>query len=285
MVVAMRSLILSLAVLLAALGGGFAQQGAPKPAAEAKRPVKIEGDEYRFGDIFFNKKSREIRFAAAVIQDEAVLEYGLVHAVMGKVHESLLATEINPIDLQIVMKLLRYEESKRDIWPEYNEDGEISKPMEDDGKGRVEFFITATDKAGKKSTFPLSDWVERRTGADGEERETMPRGRFTYTGSGIFEGSYIAESEGAFAAIYRYAGAMFNSFQPASDNDDIWFPKQGLVPAIGTAVEVTIKPLPDVDPSAGWKARAAENESKSPASSEAAEAESKSESKTKSESK
>ena len=147
--------------------------------------------------------------------------------------------------------------------------------MEDDGKGRVEFFITTTDKAGKKSTFPMSDWIERRGGEEGEERETMPAGRFTYTGSGLWEGSYIAENEGAFAAIYRYAGAMFNSFQPASDNDDIWFPKQGAVPAIGTAVEVTIKPLPDGKPSAGWKARAAVSESKtnSPSESEKTESE------------
>ncbi len=159
---AMRNLFLSLCVLVAGSALGVAQEPVKEAAAEVKRPVKVEGDEYRFGDIFFNKKSRAIRFPAEVIQNEVVLEYGLVHAIMGKVHESLLATEINPIDLQIVMKLLRYEESKRDIWPEYNEDGVISKPMEDDGKGRVEFFITTTDKAGKKSTFPLSDWIEKR---------------------------------------------------------------------------------------------------------------------------
>ncbi|MGI9241647.1 MAG: YdjY domain-containing protein [Verrucomicrobiales bacterium] len=237
-----------------------AQDGEPspkqKPAAE-KRPIKIGGDEYRFGEILFNRKTREIRFPAEVIQNEVVLEYGLVHAVMGKVHESLLATEINPIDLQIVMKLLRYQESERDIWPEYNEDGVISKPMEDDGKGRVEFFITTGDKDGKKSTFPLSDWIESRSGPEGQEREIMPKERFAYTGSDVWEGSYIAENEGAFAAIYRYAGAMFNSFQSASDNDDIWFPKEGAVPAIGTVVELSIRPLPDTRPSDGWKARQA----------------------------
>ena len=35
----------------------------------------------------------------------------------------LLATEVRPVDLQIVMKLLRYEESKRDIWPKYDDKG------------------------------------------------------------------------------------------------------------------------------------------------------------------
>jgi hypothetical protein len=215
--------------------------------------VQVKGDEYRFGDIFFNRKTREIHFAAEVIQDEVLLEYALVNAITGKVHESLLATEIRPINLQIVMKLLRYEESKRDIWPEYNEKGEIAKPMQDDGKGRVELFITSTDPAGKKRTFPLSDWIERRDGEEVAKREQMPAGRFTYTGSDLWEGSFIAESEGAFAAIYRYAGAMFNSFQPLSDDDDVWYPKEGAVPKIGTKVELTIKPLPDEKPSAGWK--------------------------------
>jgi hypothetical protein len=260
----MRSLFLGLMCLFAALLSAGAQDEGQAPKqkpAEEKRPIKIGGDEYRFGEIFFNRKTREIRFPAEVIQNEVVLEYGLVHAIMGKVHESLLATEVNPIDLQIVMKLLRYEESKRDIWPEYNEDGVIAKPMEDDGQGRVEFFITVSDKAGKKSTVPFSDWIEKRRGAEGAERETMPKGRFTYTGSDVWEGTYIAENEGAFAAIYRYAGAMFNSFQSASDNDDIWFPKEGAVPAIGTAVEFSIKPLPDARPSDGWRAREAANES------------------------
>ncbi|MFT4550437.1 MAG: hypothetical protein ACI9UA_003898 [Pseudoalteromonas tetraodonis] len=242
------------------LGGVFAQEENKKE--QVKRPVKIEGDEYRFGDIFFNKKTREIRFAAEVIQDEVVLEYAIVHALIGKVHESLLATEIRPIDLQIVMKLLRYKDSQRDIWAEYDENGEVSKPMQDDGKGRVEFYITTKDEDGKKKTVPLSDWIEHRQGEEGEERSEMPAGRFTYTGSGLWEGRFIAEGEGAFAAIYRYSGAMFNSFQPESDNDDIWFPRDGVVPPIGTKVEVSLKPLPDEKPSAGWKEPAKELKSK-----------------------
>ena len=60
-------------------------------------------------------------------------------------------------------------------------------------------------------------------------------------------------ANGAFAAIYRYAGAMFNAFHPLSDDDEVWFPREGKVPAIGTKVEVSIKPMPDVKPSAGWK--------------------------------
>jgi len=264
MIGSMRALFPMFCVLTLLAGGGLFAQDKPegvKPE-EVRRPEKVEGNLYRFGDILFDTKTRAIRFAAAVIQDEVVLEYGLVHAITGKVHESLLATEIRPVDLQIVMKLLRYQASQRDIWPTYGDDGNIAKPMEDDGKGRVEFFITATDKAGKKSTFPLSDWVERRGGPDGDKPEKMPAGWFTYTGSGIHEGSYIAENEGAFLAIYRYAGSMFNAFQPLSDDDDVWFPSASKVPAIGTQVEVTIKPMPDVKASAGWKAPQAEDESK-----------------------
>ena len=237
--------------------------GRPGAPAEVKKPVRVKGDEFRYGDIFFNQKTREIRFAAAVIQDEVILEYAIVHAITGKVHESLLAAEINPIDLQIVMKLLRYKDSQRDIYPEYDEQGKIVRQIGDDGKGRVEFFITSADKKGKKTTVPLSDWVEKRTPGDEEESATMKPQTFTYTGSGIYDGYYIAESEGAIAAIYRYAGAMFNSFQPLSDDDNVWFPVESKVPAIGTKVEVTLKPLPDTKPSKGWKAPESEKEAAS----------------------
>jgi hypothetical protein len=255
MVAPMRVISFSFCLLTGLLVGGLCAQEEGKPADEkplaAKRPMKIKGDEYRFGDIFFNKKTREIRFVAEVIQDEVLLEYGLVHAITGKTHESLLATEIRPVDLQIVMKLLRYRESQRDIWPKYDKQGAVSEPMQDDGKGRVEFSITTTDKAGEKRTFPLSDWVESRRGEEGETRAKMPPGSFAYTGSDFWEGAFIAESEGAFVAIYRYAGAMFNSFMPASSDDEIWFPKD--VPEIGTKVEMSLKPMPDAKPSAGWK--------------------------------
>ena len=129
--------------------------------------------------------------------------------------------------------------------------------MQDDGKGRVEFFVTAKDKKGKETTALVSDWIERRDYEDNEKRIGMPKGTFTYTGSDMWEGSFIAENEGAFAAIYRYAGAMFNSFQPLSDNDDVWFPREDVVPDIGTKVELSIKPLPDEKPSKGWKEPAA----------------------------
>ena len=241
------------------VGNVFAQDES-EPKAEVKKPVKVKGDEYRFGDIFFNVKTREIRFAAEVIQNEVLLEYALVQAITGKVHESLFATEIRPVDLQIVMKLLRYKESQRDVWPEYDEKGDIYKPMQDDVKGRVEFFVTAAGKDGKKTTVPVSDWIERRDYEDTDKRFLMPKGTFTYTGSDMWEGTFIAENEGAFAAIYRYAGAMFNSFQPLSDNDDVWYPREGVVPDIGTKVELSLKPLPDEKPSKGWKEPAAEKE-------------------------
>ena len=215
----MKGKVLSVFILAGLLVGDVFAQGEEEPAAqkEVKKPIKVKGDEYRFGQIFFNVKTREIRFAAEVIQNEVLLEYALVHAITGKVHESLFATEIRPVDLQIVMKLLRYKESRRDIWPSYDEEGDIYRPMQDDGIGRVEFFVTTKDSKGKKVTVPVSDWIERREGEEGKDRVTMPKGTFCYTGYDLWEGAYIAEQEGAFAAVYRYAGAMFNSFQPLSE--------------------------------------------------------------------
>ena len=226
----MRTVFVGILVALAfSVLPAFAQDDAA-PKKDIPRPERIKGDEYKFGNIFFNRKTREIRFPASVIQNEVILEYAIVHAITGKVHESLLAAEVSPLHLQIVMKLLRYQASKRDIWPAYDEEGKIAKPMQDDGKGRVEFFITATDKKGKKTTVPMSDWVERRIIGEEEgvvKSKTMSPKTFSYTGSGIYEGFYIAEAEGAIAAIYRYAGAMFNAFQPKSGQRRRVVPAQG----------------------------------------------------------
>ena len=99
-------------------------------------------------------------------------------------------------------------------------------------------FITYDDPKDKKTkrTVVLSDWVENVA----VNRPMLPKS-WTYTGSLVVRGFYLADSEGAVAAIYRYEGAMFNVFQPQSDDDTVWYPKKGVVPEIGTKVEVSIK--------------------------------------------
>ena len=72
-------------------------------------------------------------------------------------------------------------------------------------------------------------------------------GSWTYTGSKVVDGYFLAAEDGAIAAVYRYEGSLCHTFNPGSDDDELWFPVAEKVPPIDTVVTVILKPLPDVE--------------------------------------
>ncbi len=232
-----------LAGAAAALGAAAiaAQDEGPGEAADLK-PLKVSETEYKLGELSFNPKTREIWFPCRVNQDEVVLEYAICDEFRGKLHESLLSTKVTPLEIQIAMKLLRWEASGRDVYLRYDEEGRPLGPLRDDGKGRMEILVRHKGADGKEVTEPLGNWVHNeRTGVPVGERV------WTYTGSKVIDGHFLATADGAIAAVYRYEGALCNAFNPGSDNDELWFPIEGKVPPLDTEVVAIFRPLPDVE--------------------------------------
>ncbi len=237
--------IIQLAAVLAALlplPQASAQEGKPAEKPKDLKPVKISETEYRLGKLTFNPETREIFLPCRVNQDEVVLEYAICDEFRGKLHESLLSTKVTPFEIQLAMKLLRWVPSKRDIYLEYDADGEPLGKLKDDGKGRMEILVRYKDKAGKEITEPLGNWVHNQ-----QTKTPVGAGAWTYTGSKVVDGYFLATEDGAIAAIYRYDGSLCNAFNPGSDNDELWFPIEGKVPPLDTEVVAILKPLPDVD--------------------------------------
>lgn len=211
------------------------EAGAEKAKPEIR---KISEDEFEMGIIRFNRKTREIRFPAKLNLDtETILEFAVVNTQIGKLHESLLATDVRPFDLQIVMKLLKYVPSGRAIWPDYDDDGNPILPMKTDTLGGVTISLAWKDAKGEARSGPVEDWI-----LNAEEKKPMARDSWIYTGSEVVDGNYLPELEGSIMAVYRSGGAMFNAFLKGSDNDEVWYPRSGHLPPLGTPVEVSITP-------------------------------------------
>jgi len=223
-----------------ALGTAFGQALDPQKPPTDLKPIKVSEEEVKLGTLSFNPKTREIWFPCQVNQNEVVLEFALSEETRGKLHEALLSTKTTPFEVQVAMKLLRWEASKREIFREYDEDGKPIGELKDDGKGRMEILIRHRGKDGKEVTEPLGNWVHNT-----QTKEPVGGGVWTYTGSKVVEGYFLAAEDGAIAAIYRYDGALCNAFNSGSDDDELWFPIPGKVPPIGTPVVAILKPLPD----------------------------------------
>lgn len=203
----------------------------PEPEVSVK---KVGEHLYRLGEIEFDAKTREIRIPVTVNQREGgPIEYLLVHE-NGKVHESILVTEVSPLHLQIVMKLLRYKAGNGDVFNRFLAPEVLEKEggKEEDRGETVSFLFEP--EGGK--VLPVNELV-----IDGERADAMTPGGWIYTGSAVEEGAYLAEAEGSVIAIYLDHLAMFNMTREGADLDERWGARHTVIPEIGTKGVLTIR--------------------------------------------
>ncbi len=214
---------------------GAGNAGTGKPSVE-----KLGDHRYQLGDIVFNGKTREIRFPATMNLEKGLLEYMIVTG-DGKIHESLFSTEISPSQLQVVMKLCRYKDGVGDTFDALFPDNEK--------KGKA-------GEAERGSSLRIAvEWIERSEGIEIPRRYQLaelmrdlktegpvPKGQWIYTGSMVYEGTFIAEAEGTLVAVYIDNGALVNSFRRGADDDERWIANADVTPEIGTPVTVIIAP-------------------------------------------
>ena len=106
-------------------------------------------------------KKREIRVPTRVNMTEGLLEFVVVHQ-NGKIHESLLFTEASPTDVNVALKLLRFQAS-RELYPLPNETGGTSgkfPEVPEDVRRAARVLIEVEWKSeGKTRKVPINDWI------------------------------------------------------------------------------------------------------------------------------
>jgi len=198
---------------------------------------------YEIGKIHLDQKARSVRFPGLLNMKDGNLEYLLVTD-QGNVHESLLVTDIQPNDLHFSMLLLGAKgsgEKASGEMPPGQIDAKYLKsapPLKGD---RIN--ITVEWKAGDavKST-PVEDWIINTT-----RKKPMERGPWIYNGSMFNEGRFLAQLEGAFAALVTYPAALINNPRRGNDDDSVWIVNEKAIPAVKTPVDITIQLLPATD--------------------------------------
>lgn len=202
---------------------------------------KISEDVYSVGKITFNKKSREISFAAQtnIVDPETPLEYLLVHSNGEKIHESLLITEIDATNLNIALKLLNYKESF-ELFHVSREDGTLDEKyyvVADDIRNAARFTIhVGWKKDDTDQSPPITQWLQHRI-----TTKPMATTPWVYNGSYVHNNKFAAQRSGCIFAIYPNQGAIANYPGPDRDDDTLWLPAIG-IPLEGSNVKVTLRP-------------------------------------------
>jgi len=233
---------------------------APAVDTPAKPDIKqLSAHEFQIGKIHLDQKKREISFGAGLNMTQGLLEFLLVTTQSNKVHETLLLSDISPLNLNIAFKLLGIAESPElfeivdedyrptGVYPEVNP--KVS------AASKVDILVEWGEGENKKS-HPINELIhhiEWPKGAHGFQPQdelvleeikltTMEAGPWLSTGSYIHEGQFKAEVAGIMIAIYTAQQAIVN--YPGKDRQagDVWIPNEKVVPAEGTVVKVIIKP-------------------------------------------
>lgn len=170
-----------------------AAEEAPRevPLPDGKTVPKFEPlDEHRIkiGNVIVNHKERTVSFQAQVNMKEGILEY-VCCMPNGKLHESLLVTEADPLHISLGMTLLKFRRFEK-FFPVRDENFEwlpFTEPKpEDYADSYVQIVMTYTEN-GREQKSDFSDIV-----VNSQTRKGLNPNDWLYTNSFFYEGAYQA---------------------------------------------------------------------------------------------
>ena len=214
-----------------------------QPPPEFSAPKEIAPGIFTVGSVKLDKNTSTVTFPAKVQMNEGLLEYLLVTP-QGPVHETLLTSEASPQDVHMAMLLLGAKGMvmKGEALPGRIDAAALAKAPKLTGD-RIFLGVKWTDKGGKERTSPIERWLVRKifTPKKPVKIVNAEDGPWLYTGSYFYENKFIAQMDGAFAAMVTYPGALINNPRTGANDDHIWFVKTEAVPPAGTPVEFSIR--------------------------------------------
>jgi hypothetical protein len=217
------------------------------PAAKAVPPIQtsaaspllkeIAPGVLEYNGVQLDKKNHRITFKGAVNQHNGLVEYLLVQE-KGKVHESLLATKVMPHDIHVALLLIGLKDPTKENAQEPAPPSAIDSAYLKTApklKGPAVRISVAWQDSGKRKEVPIEDWM-----LNNDTGKPMSTGPWTYSGSLVENGVFLADQEFSIIATITDPTALVNNPRKGYDNDEIWQIRDQSVPPIDTPVEISI---------------------------------------------
>jgi len=93
----------------------------------------------------------------------------------------------------------------------------------------------AWTQEGKRKEVPVEDWILNL-----ETNHPMTNGPWTYNGSMIQDGVFLADQEFSIVSVVTDPTALVNNPRKGYDNNGIWQIRDDVVPPLDTPVEISI---------------------------------------------
>ena len=222
------SLLIGIAFALAATA-----EDAPPPAKPIVRA--ISPGIYEVGKVRLDQKALSISFPGKLNMKRGLLEYLLVNP-KGSTHESLLVTDVAANDIHVAMLLLGAK------------GGAITADAPP-GQLDARYFRTAPKLTGDivlitvkwkekdvEKTAPIEHWLFNVA-----DKKAIDHGPWIYNGSMVYEGNFLAQTEGNLVALVTSPTALINNPRKGNDNDQMWNVNEDATPGADTPVEIIFK--------------------------------------------
>jgi len=210
---------------------------------------------YQVGGVVLDAHSRQIRFPARVNMNRGLIEV-VICTESGKKHESILCTTIRPMDLHTALLLLGLRPGRNPAWP--------PPPMDASGKpaygmmapgDRLEVSISWKEKGKPRELRADQLLMDIRTS------QTLPRTDWVFTGSVLNSaGKYLADGIGSLVTNYHDASSVIDCPLSLGAADDFTYANEGIIPDVGTIVEVRMAPVKKNKTPVGKETRDADHE-------------------------
>lgn len=217
----------------------------PLPPAPTNQPLReISRDIFQLGAVRLDKNRRTVQFPAQVNMKEGVVEYFLVQT-RGKSYESLLRTDVEPYYIHLAMLLIGAQGAPPDagLSNAPSQPFHINRPKNATNLpprlavlGDPVTIELAWQTADGRKEARAEDWIMNLT-----TKTNAGRGPWTYNGSRVIDGIFIAQREGSIVAMIDDIDAMANNPRAGSDDDQIWQINSNALPPLNTTVQVTFK--------------------------------------------
>lgn len=212
--------------------------------SEPSAVKRLSPDQYQIGLVRLDAKAREIELPATLNMREGQLEYLLVHS-YGKTHESLFKTEAQPYHIHLAALLLQQQ----------GQDTELPVPPRTTGTTETKnqagpVYTPATNVLHKgiqieiKVLFDQPEAKPVRAESlilDLAKEKPMKDGPWSYNGSRLAEGVFLAQRDGSIVAVIADPDALADNPGPRRNDDDNWQALTATLPPLGTKATIRMR--------------------------------------------
>lgn len=203
---------------------------------------KIDESSVSIGKVIINHKEKSVSFPAVVNMNQGLIEYivGMPH---GKIHETLILTEADPLHVSLGMRMLKFTAFEK-FFP--MRDGNLewlpfTPPKPEDYANAYVHIDFTWEQDGAKKSSDLSDML-----LNARTRKPFPATDWLYTNSFFYNGRYQASLSGDIIAIFADRTSPINYIGEFNkgDNDSGWVADPEKMPEPGTPITITITQPP-----------------------------------------